>query len=151
MSALDTASVTADLTRDEGMRLFVYDDATGKPIRPGSTVIGHPTVGIGRALDTHGITASEAAFLLGDDIPKCDAQLTAALPWYPDLDSVRRRVLLEMAFNLGVTGLLQFRQMLAAVETQDWTRAKANMVASHWFLQVGARGARLANMMLNGA
>ncbi len=155
MADLDIAAVTADLQSDEGLRLFVYDDATGKPITPGTVVIGHPTIGYGRALDVHGIPASEAADWLADDIPAFDSALCHVLPWYSTLDPVRRRVLVEMAFNLGVgnntSGLLSFRQMLTAVEVGDWSRAKANMVASKWFTQVGRRGARLANLMLYGA
>jgi GH24 family phage-related lysozyme (muramidase) len=55
------------LEREEGLRTLVYDDATGKPIGPGSVVQGHPTIGIGRALDVNGITAVEADFLLEND------------------------------------------------------------------------------------
>jgi len=36
------------LTRHEGLRLAVYDDATGKPLEQGDTIVGHPTVGVGR-------------------------------------------------------------------------------------------------------
>lgn len=155
MADLDIAAVKADLISDEGLRLFVYDDATGQPLKPGMVCKGHPTIGAGRALDVRGLTAAECGVLLDDDIPAFDVELVQALPWYPGLDSARRRVLLEMAFNMGVgdstKGLLSFRQMLAAVEAEDWMRAKANMVASRWFVQVGRRGARLANLMLNGA
>lgn len=154
MADLDHAAVKADLVSDEGIRLFVYDDATGQPLKPGMVLKGHPTIGFGRALDVRGLSAAESDALLEDDIAAFDAALTRALPWYPDLDLVRRRVLVEMAFNLGVgdstKGLLSFRQMLAAIEAGDWIRAKANMVASKWFVQVGRRGARLANLMLTG-
>lgn len=155
MAELDMAAVTADLQQDEGLKLLVYDDATGKFIKPGVLVVGHPTIGYGRALDVRGITGPEAALLLAHDIPAFDTELAGVLPWYTGLDGNRRRVLLEMAFNMGVGdsahGLLSFHQMLDAVEAGDWVRAKANMVASHWFVQVGPRrAARLANLMLNG-
>ena len=38
----------------------VYDDATGKPIRAGDTLIGHPTLGFGRNLSGKGIEDDEA-------------------------------------------------------------------------------------------
>jgi GH24 family phage-related lysozyme (muramidase) len=39
------------LKAEEGVRTTAYDDATGKPLRPGVTPKGHPTVGIGFNLD----------------------------------------------------------------------------------------------------
>ena len=47
----DVVTMAAELVGDEAMRLFVYDDATGLPIEPGSTCKGHPTIGVGRGLD----------------------------------------------------------------------------------------------------
>ena len=36
------------LVLHEGMRLKVYDDANGNEIRAGDTLVGHPTIGVGR-------------------------------------------------------------------------------------------------------
>ena len=73
---IDRELITCELTRDEGQLLTVYDDATGAAIKPGTSVKGHPTIGIGRALDVHGISAAEAAYLLGNDIDGIVAQLS---------------------------------------------------------------------------
>lgn len=150
MTDVEIDAVVAELTRDEGLRLFVYDDASGKPITTGSIVVGHPTIGVGRALDKHGIDVAESDLLLRDDIEFFDKQLTDALPWYPALDDVRSRVMLEMGFNLGLNGVLGFHDMLAAIEAQDWRKAEAGMLSSHWARQVGVRATRLATMMLTG-
>lgn len=150
MNAAELASVTADLQRDEGLRLLVYDDATGKPLTPGMTVIGHPTIAYGRALDVRGITAGEAAAWLSDDIAAFDSELTQRLPVYATLNLVRQRVMIEMAFNLGVVGLLQFHNMLDALARGDWLHASAEMICSHWFKQVGDRARRLSALMRTG-
>jgi lysozyme len=150
MADIDVAAETAELTRDEGVRLFVYDDATGLPIRPGTIVRGHPTLGIGRALDVEGITAAEASFLLADDETAGNAALSQALPWFQALDPLRQRVLAEMAFNMGINGLLGFHDTLAAVQSSNWQMAHDGMLASHWAQQVGGRAQRLATMMLTG-
>lgn len=150
MSDIDIAAETAELTCDEGLRLFVYDDATGMPIKPGTLVRGHPTIGVGRALDVEGLTAAEASFLLSDDETTVNAALEQSLSWFSVLDPVRQRVLAEMAFNMGVAGLLGFHDTLAAVQTGEWQAAHDGMLASHWAQQVGARAQRLAEMMLTG-
>ena len=77
----DLAKLTASLQSHEGLRLFVYDDATGAPIKPGTAVKGHPTVGWGRALDTYGVNEAEADYLLANNIDVVVAEVTAALPW----------------------------------------------------------------------
>ena len=43
-----------ELGADEGIRMLVYDDATGRPIGPGTLVRGHPTIGIGTDSDLKG-------------------------------------------------------------------------------------------------
>lgn len=95
---------------------FVYDDATGRPIVPGSTVEGHPTIGVGRCLDTHGITDAEADALFETDIASVEAGLAANIAWWPRLDAVRQGVLTNMGFQLGVAGVLAFRHMLDALK-----------------------------------
>jgi lysozyme len=55
-----------------------------------------------------------------------------------------------MAFNLGVGGLMDFKQMLAACAIQDWTSAAAEMLASEWSIQVGDRATVLARQMSTG-
>jgi lysozyme len=52
-----------------------------------------------------------------------------------------------MAFNMGVRGLLNFKKMLAAVETGQWGVAAKEMLDSTWAHQVPQRAARLAQQM----
>ena len=142
--------LTTELTRDEGMRLTVYDDATGKPLRPGDTLKGHPTIGIGRALDTHGISQQEAYALLHNDIFSITDELYRRIPSAEKLNEVRQMVLACMAFQMGVEGLLGFHDTLAAVGRGDYGIAAAGMLDSKWAKQTPARAERLAEMMKTG-
>lgn len=142
--------LTTLLTKDEGVRLTVYDDATGQAIKPGSHVIGHPTIGIGRALDTHGLTQREAAELLHNDMWAVSGEIYKRLPWVEQLDEVRQVVLASMAFQMGVDGLLGFHDTLQAVQAKAYTRAAQEMLSSHWAQQTPARAKRLAEMMRTG-
>lgn len=138
------------LRAEEGLRLQVYDDATGKPIGPGSHVIGHPTIGVGRALDVNGITDEEADLLLSADLAKLTAQLDMALPWWRDLTPNRQAVLGSMVFQLGLKGTLAFRQTLAAVRAGNYSAAASGMLASAWAKQTPDRVERLAALMRKG-
>jgi lysozyme len=136
----------------EGFRAFVYDDATGKRIVPGSVVVGHPTVGIGLALDVGGIHLEEARLLLDRRLEERERDLRAALPWFDAIDEVRQAVLVELAFNLGLRGLLEFRKMLAAAQAGNWPLASGQLLASDWAEQVQkARVETLTRQLLTGA
>jgi len=95
--------IKAQLVRHEGLRLKPYRCTAGKL-----------TIGIGRNLNDCGISQSEAYIMLINDIMNCEKQLQAKIPdIYNGLDEVRKSVLLNMCFNLGINGLLGFKNTLA--------------------------------------
>lgn len=147
---MNREALICELTRDEGKRFVAYDDATGKPIKPGSVVVGHVTIGVGRALDVNPLDEVEVRWLLNYGIDKTVASVIAQLPWASTLDDSRYRVLVNMAFNMGITGLLGFKNMLAAAKSGDYATAAAEMKSSKWYAQVGSRAERLADMMESG-
>jgi len=135
----DSALLMRLLRQEEGLRLRPYRDTAGKL-----------TIGIGRNLDDVGISEAEALLLLGTDVARAAAGLDAGLGWWRGLDPVRRTVLADMAFNLGVERLCGFTAMLAAARAGRWAAAAADMRASLWARQVGPRAHALAEMMETG-
>jgi lysozyme len=122
----------------------------GERLKPYRCTAGKLTIGIGRNLEDRGISKAEAAYLLGNDIDDHWREVQRALPWVAKLDEVRQRVLLDMAFNLGIAGLLSFKRTLATIEAGDYTRAASMMLDSKWARQVGQRAERLSRMMATG-
>lgn len=127
------------LIRDEAIRLFPYPDSFGKT-----------TIGIGRNLTDVGITLAEATYLLVNDIQNATDHLEKALPWTGGLDDVRRDALINMTFNMGIGGLCTFKKFLAAIQAEDWTIARNEMLDSEWAKQVGPRAQRLAIQVETG-
>lgn len=127
------------LMRDEGCRLKPYRDSVNKL-----------TIGFGRNLDDVGVSLGEAIAMLDTDISRSSAAVLAHLPWAMSLDEARRGVLVNMAFNMGIGGLLGFKKMLAACEKGEWTTAAAEMLDSEWAAQVGVRAERLVRQMESG-
>jgi lysozyme len=122
----------------------------GERLKPYRCTAGKLTIGVGRNLEDRGITAQESAYLLGNDIDSHWHELVKAIPWVERLDEVRQRVLLDMAFNLGITGLLGFKNTLATIKAGDFEKAGTMMLDSKWARQVGRRADRLATMMATG-
>lgn len=136
---IDRAAMVRQLRLHEGERLKPYRCTEGKL-----------TIGIGRNLEDRGITAEESAYLLGNDITGFYAALLRELPWVAQLDDVRQRVLLDMAFNMGIAGLLTFKNTLATIKAGDYEKAAGMMLQSRWAEQVGQRADRLSRMMFTG-
>lgn len=130
------------LTKEEGFVSHAYRDH-----------MGYLTIGIGRMVDKRrggGITRDEAEFLLANDLRKYTSQVYEKLPWVKNLDLVRQAVLIAMAFQMGVQGLLSFKNTLRYVESEQWNRAAANMRVSAWARQTPERAQRLAYAMESG-
>lgn len=125
-----------ELTRDESKKAKPYKCTAGKT-----------TIGIGRNLDDVGLSDEEIRFLFKNDIARVCADLDREIPWWRSLSEVRQRVLANMCFNLGINGLLGFKNTLAAVREGRYKDAAAGMLASKWASQVGDRAQRLAKMM----
>ena len=89
--------------------------------------------------------------MLERDIIECEKRLIDEIPEvYNKLDEARQSVLLNMCFNLGIKGLLDFNNTLAFIKAGDWERAANNMLASKWAKQVGMRAIELSELMRKG-
>ncbi|GDX76038.1 lysozyme [Cyanobium sp.] len=122
----------------------------GERLRPYRCTAGKLTIGVGRNLEDRGITRDESAMLLLNDIGAMETEVLRALPWVTQLNEVRQRVLVDMAFNMGLVGLLNFKRTLATIQAGHYQQAATMMLDSKWAGQVGQRAERLARMMATG-
>lgn len=132
-------SITTLLLKHEGLKLKPYRCTSGKL-----------TIGVGRNLEDRGITKSEAMYLLSNDIADVIHQLKEKLPVFNVLDQTRQDVLVDMAFNMGVGGLLEFKNTLASIEKGHYRKASKQMLQSKWAKQVPNRAGELSEMMKTG-
>lgn len=141
MSELNS-QITRLLRAEEGEVLYEYKDH-----------LGYSTIGIGRLIDKRkggGITSEESAFLLSNDIKKVTSQIEMKLPWSKNLDDARRGVLISMAFQMGVDGLLGFKNTLEMIRTGQYSNAATGMLNSLWAKQTPERAKRHAEQMKTG-
>ena len=128
-------------------------DEEGEVLSAYSDHLGFLTIGVGRLIDKRkggGITAEESAYLLGNDIAKVNAQLDAKLPWWRKLDEARQAVIQGMAFQMGIDGLLGFKNTLKMIESGDYEGASKGMLNSLWAKQTPARANRMSKQMKTG-
>lgn len=153
-------AMRSELIRDEGEVLHVYKD-------PGSG----RAIGVGRNLDTQGISAAELAFigttldiileegishdiaviLLDDDISDRAHQLDVKLPWWRLLSPARQRVLVNMAFEMGTRGMTEKQETaITAIAQGNFADAADAMLASPWGTgKTHNRALRLARQLVS--
>lgn len=142
------------LKRHEGFRSKVYQCTANKR-----------TIGYGYNLDANplnlstyelnrfcskGITEKTAENLLVDQVYKLRFDLEGKLPWWSKLDQVRQDVLINMAYNLGLKGLFEFKKTMACIEHGDYTKASKEMLHSGWAIQVKGRAKELSTQFKSG-
>jgi lysozyme len=126
------------IKKHEGYKQYPYYCTAGKL-----------TIGYGRNLEDNGIDEEEAEQLLARDIQEAKAGIKRRI----DLsycNEARQAVLVNMAFNLGITGLMGFKKMIANLERGNYEQAALEMLHSRWANQVPARANELAKQMLSG-
>lgn len=143
------------LKRHEGFKAHVYRCSAGKlsigygynlqanPLKLSSIEINH--------LHTNGIDEFEAERLLKLMIARITDQLEQAIPFINHLNPARQDVIINMAYNMGLPGLLKFKKTLVLIEAEDYAQAAKEMLNSKWYTDVGHRAVELAEQMKLGA
>lgn len=134
--------LAAQLTIDEDSIPHAYTDS-----------LGYLTIGVGRLIDKRKggkLSGDEILYLLNNDINEVEEELDKRLPWWKRMSEARQNVLANMRFNLGMQGLLGFKNTLKAMEDGRYDDAADGMLASKWASQVGDRAKRLADIMRKG-
>jgi len=126
----------------EGKRKSVYQDS-----------LGYWTIGIGRLCDKRknaGLSEAEMLYLLNNDIAESRAELEK-FSWFTQLDEVRKEVLIELHFNMGLENLLEFKHMLNYLDQGYYLNASSQLLKSLWAEEVGHfRAMDLAQRLISG-
>jgi lysozyme len=142
MSSVD---ITYDrLISEEGRKVYAYDDSTGKRVT--CQPAGNLSIAVGVNLET-GLDDAEIEWLSKHRLQKTETALQVYV-WYRQLDTVRQSVLLDIAFNTGIAGLLHFPRMLTAIQQQQWDVAAVECHVGD--PRLDARYSNLAKMILTG-
>jgi lysozyme len=130
----------------EGWKQDAYPDplTLGDPWTIG---VGHTGPEVYRGLKW---TDEQITVALAKDIAEKTAQVKKHIPWFDRLNEPRQAVLVGMAFQLGINGMLGFNRTLGAVRDERWADAANGMRASKWHKQTPRRVDRLAAQMETG-
>ncbi|GAA8897507.1 lysozyme [Helicobacter pylori] len=106
--------------------------------------MGHPTIGYGYNLSVYSYEGKRItkAYGLLTDILKENHKALLSYGWYKNLDAMRRMVILDLSYNLGLSGLLKFKQFIKAIEDKNYALAVERLQKSPYSNQVRKRASR---------
>ena len=108
------------------------------------------TIGYGRCLQTNPLSTYESFILLDSNITALKVELSNKISFFKGLPDYVQIILLEMAYQLGVNGLLKFKQTLEHINNKDYKKASVEMLISKWAIQTPNRARELSNLMKGG-
>jgi lysozyme len=113
--------IIAMLKRHEGLKLFPYKCSKN-----------FLTLGVGRNLETNGITEEEANYLLFNDIKRVKEQLKKNFGVYRTFPKRARLVCIDMAFQMGIKGFMSFRNTRELMVLGKWVDASEELLRSKY-------------------
>lgn len=139
-----------ELSVEESVQKFLYDDATGKRFLKGMTLAGNLTIAIGVNL-MEGMDSEEIKWISEHRMQKVIDHFMP-YPWFATLDQVRQIAIADIAFNIGLDVTAKWPSFFHYVAQKDWPNAKKEIVSNAvWISQVHtSRATRIENMLSTG-
>lgn len=150
----------ADLCVEE--RVTSRRSRVGIRTRTREISLGYPTVGVGFKLGPAGASLKNYTFTLCDNtinawLADDVADVQSEMQEKEDISAVlthcnqsRKDILTSMGFQMGVSGLAGFKNMLKAIVAEDWNEAVEQMLDSTRAKQTPNRAQRHAAVMQSG-
>jgi lysozyme len=129
---------TTKLIEHEGIKYKPYLDTKNKI-----------TIGIGRNLTDRGMSKDEVIILFNNDLDLVISQLSN-YDWYNKLDDIRKYVLIDMCFNMGIDKILGFKDMITYLEQSNYSKAADEILSSKFARDTKSRAIDLFKIMRSG-
>lgn len=124
------------LIKHEGLKLDMYKCSAGVW-----------TIGVGHNLEDKGISKRVAGIMLAEDIGDALDDLERNIVYFYDLPEAAQEALVNLAFNMGIPRLMQFKKTLAYLRSGDYKKAADELLDSRYASQVGYRALEVAQMI----
>ena len=128
--------ILESIKHHEGFVKHVYDDS-----------LGIPTIGYGFAIKDLVLEEDLCDEILLRKLRILGRSVMSKFPFFDSLPSDCKTVLMEMCYQLGVTGVSKFKKALKAMEDGDWEKAADEMLDSKWAKQTPNRAKEMSDII----
>lgn len=129
---IDFKALIERIAKNEGFRSKVYQCSEGVD------TIGHGLTWL---------TEEESLHILTGRISQLHLKLLDDLDWYRDMPPEVQGILIEMIYQIGYSGVMKFKKMIANMQDRNWKGAADEMLDSLWARQTPNRANRLADIV----
>jgi len=124
------------IKRHEGYRSRVYKDS-----------LGIDTIGYGFAIKDLVLSETVSTIILSEKIATLTAEVHEKFSWLKNKPDHIQDVVIEMCYQLGVTGVSRFKNTLKAMQDERWDDAADGMLSSLWARQTPSRAKELSEIV----
>ena len=108
---------------------------------------GYDTIGYGFAIKDLVMSEDIAEQILMEKVQKLIERVKKKFPWLEMAPYEVQGVLVEMSYQMGLSGLCKFKNALKYMEFHNWGKAADEMLMSRWNSQTPKRAKELSDII----
>ena len=129
-------SLIDNIKKSEGFRSTVY-----------KCTEGHDTIGYGFAIKDLVLTEHIATRILNAKLVELKLRVQQKFPFIVDLPDEVQNVVIEMCYQMGVSGFSKFKKTISLLESKEFLSASKEMLDSRWAKQTPNRAKKLSDIV----
>ena len=106
---------------------------------------GYDTIGYGFAIKDLELDEEIAELILIRKLDKLMNRINKTFHWWRTAEEEAKNVVVEMCYQLGVTGFSNFKKTIAYLQNKQFKEASVEMLDSRWAEQTPNRAKELSN------
>jgi len=108
---------------------------------------GYDTIGYGFAIKDLELDEDISEMILMQKLDNLMTRIGKTFVWWRSADSTVKDVVVEMCYQLGVSGFSKFKKTIDHLENKRYGKASAEMLDSRWAKQTPNRALELSNLI----
>ena len=108
---------------------------------------GHDTIGVGFKVADLKLSEKVCDLILEEKLNDLIPRIERKLSWFRYAKDEVKLVIVNMSYQMGLSGVLKFKRALAALELENWDLAATEMLDSLWARQTSRRANELADLI----
>ena len=129
-------SLLNQIKKHEGFRPTVYQCTEG-----------YDTIGYGFAIKDLELTKDIAEKILIQKVAKLESNISKKFEWYHTAPQEAKEVVINMCYQLGLSGFSKFKKTIYLLETEQYEDASIEMLDSLWAKQTPIRAKELSEIV----
>ena len=132
----ELTDIVEDIKKHEGFEPKVY-----------KCTEGYDTIGYGFAIKDLVLDEDIADLILMKKLHKMLQRILIAFPWFKDVNDKAKGVIVNMCYQLGLSGFSKFKKTIYLLETEQYEDASVEMLDSLWAKQTPNRAKELSETL----